>query len=95
MSARESYDVRSEQILVRVSRETYTALQLAQPFERRRSMQDLVVSIIDAYLDALRSREPGFEQALVGLREAQARESGVLARMTTESARKSRRSPAS
>lgn len=69
-----------EQILIRVDPETYTALQLAQPFEGRRSMQDLVCGIIEDFLIALRSREPGFEKALFGLREAQAAKDGVLAR---------------
>ncbi|MCX5068757.1 hypothetical protein OOJ91_23220 [Micromonospora lupini] len=69
-----------EQILIRVDAETYTALQLAQPFEGRRSMQDLVCAIIEDFVVGLRSREPGFEKALLGLREAQAPKDGVLAR---------------
>jgi len=76
----ETGDSRTEPILVRVSQETYTALQLAQPFEGRRSMQDLVHAMIEDYLRSLRHREPGFEKALAGLREAQARTDGVLAR---------------
>jgi hypothetical protein len=67
---------RSEQVLVGLSPETYTALQLAQPFVQRRSMQDL----LDEFLTALRSQDPGFQQALVGLRESQARSDGVLSR---------------
>jgi hypothetical protein len=73
----------SEQLLVRVSPETYSALQLAQPFVQRRSMQDLVAAIIQDFLAELRGRDAGFEQALVGLRESQARSAGVLSRRTT------------
>jgi hypothetical protein len=71
---------RSEQVVVRLSSETYTALQLAQPFVQRRSMQDLLAFVIDEFLNSLRSEEPGFRQALVGLRESQARRDGVLSR---------------
>jgi len=81
---------RSQQILVRVTDETYAGLQLAQPFVRRRSMQDLVGAIIDEFLEALLDREPGFRKAVAGLREAAAREDGVLARRTTDGARQSR-----
>ncbi|MBO0805305.1 MAG: hypothetical protein J2P25_19780 [Nocardiopsaceae bacterium] len=69
-----------EQILVRVPAEVYSALQLAQPFVGRRSMQDLLVSIIDEFLSTLREQDPGFEQALVGLRESLALREGVLAK---------------
>lgn len=69
-----------ESILIRVSPETYAALQLAQPFVERRSMQDLVAMIVNDYLVALRTRNAGFEKALVGLRESQARQTGVLSR---------------
>jgi hypothetical protein len=74
---------KSEQLLVRVSPETYSALQLAQPFVQRRSMQDLVAAIIQDFLTDLRAHDAGFEQALVGLRESQARSAGVLSRRTT------------
>ena len=70
----------TEQLLVRVSPDTYTALQLAQPFAHRRSMQDLVAAIIDEFLTDLRAQDPGFEKALVGLRESEARAAGVLSR---------------
>lgn len=71
---------RGEQVLVRLPPEVYTALQLAQPFVRRRSMQDLLSAIIDDFIDALRSDDPGYQQALIGLRESQARSEGVLAK---------------
>jgi hypothetical protein len=67
-----------EQVLVRLSPETYAALQLAQPFVQRRSMQDLLAMIIDGFLDTLRAQDPGYQQALVSLRESQARRDGVL-----------------
>lgn len=69
-----------DQILVRVSPEIYAALQLAIPFEGRRSMQDLVSTILDDYLASLRRMDPGYEQAFVGLRESRARSADVLAR---------------
>ena len=69
-----------EQVLVRLPLETYTALQLAQPFVRSRSMQDLLASIIDDFLEDLRTNDQGFRQALVGLRESQALRAGVLSR---------------
>jgi hypothetical protein len=72
-----------EQLIVRVSLETYSALQLAQPFVQRRSTQDLLTMIIDDFLDDLRSQDSGFAKALVGLRESQARREGVLSRRTT------------
>ncbi len=71
----------SEQLIVRVSRETYSALQLAQPFVRRRSMQDLLSGIINDFLDKLRKDDGGFEKALVGLRESEARQEGVLSHL--------------
>lgn len=74
---------KAEQVLVRLTPETYTALQLAQPFVQRRSMQDLLETIVDDFLDQLRAQEPGFQQALAGLRESQARSQGVLSRRTT------------
>jgi hypothetical protein len=67
-----------EQVLVRLSPDTYTALQLAQPFVQRRSMQDLMAMIIDEFLDTLHSQDPGYHQAVAGLRESQARRDGVL-----------------
>lgn len=73
----------TEQLLVRVSPETYTALQLAQPFVHRRSMQDLVSAIIEDFLVNLRERDLGFEKALIGLRESEARTAGVLSRRST------------
>jgi hypothetical protein len=73
----------SEQLLVRITPETYSALQLAQPFVQRRSMQDLVGAVIEDFLNDLRTRDPGFERALVGLRESQARRDGVLSHRTT------------
>jgi hypothetical protein len=74
---------KTEQVLVRLSPETYTALQLAQPFVQRRSMQELLVLIIDEFLEALRTGDPGYSQALAGLRTSQARAEGVLARRRT------------
>jgi hypothetical protein len=74
---------KTEQLLIRVPPEIYSALQVAQPFVRRRSMQDLVAAIIYDFLVDLRARDPGFEQALVGLRESEARSAGVLSRRTT------------
>ena len=72
-----------EQVLVRLPSETYAALQLAQPFVRCRSMQDLLAAVIDEFLTTLRSEDPGFQQALVGLRESRARHDGVLSRRRT------------
>ena len=72
----------TEQLIVRVSLETYSAMQLAQPFAQRRSMQDLLSAIIDDFLDNLRASDDGFEKALVGLRESQARRQGVLSHRT-------------
>lgn len=71
----------SEQLIVRVSRDTYSAMQLAQPFVRRRSMQDLLSGIISDFLDGLRNSDAGFEKALVGLRESEARQEGVLSHL--------------
>ena len=71
-----------EQVLVRLAPETYAALQLAQPFVQRRSMQDLLAMIIEDFLETLRAGDPGYQQALVGLRESQARRDGVLAKRT-------------
>ncbi len=73
----------SEQLLVRVSPETYSALQLALPFVRRRSMQGLVAAIIQDFLIDLRAQDLGFEKALAGLRESQARKAGILSRRST------------
>jgi hypothetical protein len=73
----------TEQLMIRVSPETYSALQIAQPFVSRRSMQDLVATIINDFLVDLRDRDPGFKQAIVGLRESEARREGVLSRRTT------------
>jgi hypothetical protein len=72
----------ADQLIVRVSPETYSAMQLAQPFAQRRSMQDLLSAIIDDFLDNLRACDAGFEKALVGLRESQARRQGVLSHRT-------------
>jgi hypothetical protein len=71
---------KTEQLIVRVSLETYSAMQLAQPFVQRRSMQDFLTSIIDDFLQNLRTTNAGFEKALVGLRESEARRDGVLTR---------------
>jgi hypothetical protein len=73
----------TEQLIVRVAAEVHSALQLAQPFAQRRSMQDLLGAIIDDFLNGLRASDPGFEKALIGLRESQARRQGVLAHRTT------------
>ena len=73
----------TQQLLVRVSAETHAALQLAQPFARRRSMQDLLAAIIDDFLADLRAEDPGYQKALTGLRESQARREGVLTRRST------------
>jgi hypothetical protein len=70
----------TQQLLVRVSAETHAALQLAQPFAQRRSMQDLLAAIIDEFLTNLRAQDPGYQKALTGLRESQARRDGVLTR---------------
>jgi hypothetical protein len=70
----------TQQLLVRVSAETYAALQLAQPFAKRRSMQDLLASMIDEFLVNLRAQDPGYRKALIGLRESEAMRQGVLAR---------------
>ena len=70
----------TEQLIVRVSLETYSAMQLAQPFAQRRSIQDLLAAIIDDFLQTLRAGDAGFEKALVGLRESEARREGVLSR---------------
>jgi hypothetical protein len=70
----------TQQLLVRVSAETHAALQLAQPFAQRRSMQDLLAAIIDDFLADLRAQDPGYQKALTGLRESQARREGVLTR---------------
>jgi hypothetical protein len=70
----------SQQLLVRVPAETYAALQLAQPFAQRRSMQDLLAAMIDDFVENLRAQDPGYQKALTGLRESEARREGVLAR---------------
>jgi hypothetical protein len=70
-------------LLIRVSAETYAALQLAQPFVQRRSMQDLLAAVIDAFVENLRTQDPGYQKALTGLRESEARREGVLARRST------------
>ncbi len=72
----------TEQLIVRIAPGTHSELQLAQPFVQRRSMQDLVAAIIDEFLEDLRANDPGFEKALIGLRESQARRQGVLSRRT-------------
>jgi len=71
---------KTEQLIVRVPLGTYSALQLAQPFAKRRTMQDLLTTIIDEFLENLRAEDPGFEKALLGLRESEARRDGVLTR---------------
>ena len=43
-------------------------------------MQDLLASIIEDFLTDLRDHDPGFQQALVGLRESEARADGVLSK---------------
>lgn len=73
---------KSEQILVRVRPETYSALQLAQPFVGKRSMQGLISAVLDDFLTELRSNDAGFQKAVVGLRESEARRAGVLAHRT-------------
>jgi hypothetical protein len=70
----------TQQLLIRVSAETYAALQLAQPFAHRRSMQDLLASVIDDFVENLRTQDPGYQKALTGLRESEARRDGVLTR---------------
>jgi hypothetical protein len=77
----------AEAITVRVTPDTFAALQLAQPFIGRRSMQDLLGMIIDDFLSDLERREPGFQTALTGLVEARARQAGVLARRNTDRTR--------
>jgi len=68
-------DKKRKQLIIRVPMETYYALQLAHPFVRRDSMQDLVAGIIDEFLENLQTTDPGFEKALVGFRESEARRS--------------------
>jgi hypothetical protein len=70
------------QVLVRVPPETYAALHLAITFEDRRSMQGLVRAILDEYILSLRRRNAGYDKALDGWAESQARDEGVLARRT-------------
>ena len=83
MATQDESKHKPEQVVVRLSPDIYTALQLAQPFVQRRSMQDLLTAVIDDFLNKLRSEDPGFKQALVGLRESQARRDGVLSRRGT------------
>jgi len=73
-----------KQLMIRVPMDTYYALQLAHPFARRDSMQDLVAGIIDEFLENLRATDPGFEKALVGFRESEARKEGVLTRRSAD-----------
>lgn len=73
----------TEQILVRVSPETYSGLQLAQVFQDRRSMQDLVGGLLVDFVANLRVNDPGFEKALIGLRESRAQRDGQLAKRRT------------
>lgn len=67
-------------VLCRVPEATYVALQLAQPFVKRKSMQDLAKAIIDDFIADLRRRDPGFDKAVTGLRESRAQAEGTLAR---------------
>lgn len=67
-------------VVCRVPQDTFEILQLAQPFAKRRSMQDLVLMIIDEFVAELRHRDPGFEKAVVGLIESRAQQDGTLAR---------------
>jgi hypothetical protein len=67
-------------LIVRVTPETYAALQLSQPFGEQSSMQDVLAMLIDRYLSELTASDPGFERALDGLKESRARRHGVLAR---------------
>jgi len=46
-------------------------------------MQDLLAAIIDDFLADLRAEDPGYQKALTGLRESQARREGVLTRRST------------
>jgi hypothetical protein len=71
---------KSEQILVRVTPELFASMQLALPFVQRRSMQDLVSSVLEGFVEALGQDDPGFALACTGLSESQARRSGILAR---------------
>jgi hypothetical protein len=71
---------KSEQILVRVTPELFASLQLALPFVQRRSMQDLVSSVLEGFVEALGNDDPGFSLAVTCLSESQARRSGILAR---------------
>jgi hypothetical protein len=73
-----------KQLVTRVPMETYYALQLAHPFVRRDSMQDLVAGIIDDFLDNLRTTDPGFQKALIGFKESQARKEGTLSRRSVD-----------
>jgi hypothetical protein len=70
---------KSEQILVHVTPELFASMQLALPFVQRRSMQDLVSSVLESFVEALGQEDPGFALACTGLSESQARRSGILA----------------
>jgi hypothetical protein len=74
-------------VLVRLPRETYVAMQLSLPFVQRSSMQEVLAIFIDDYLTHLAESDPGFDQALQGLRESEARRDGVLARRTVRKGR--------
>ena len=70
----------SDQVLVRVSPELFAALQLALPFENRRSMQDLAANVLEDFVEQLAARDSGFRAAMTGLAESRAQRAGVLAR---------------
>lgn len=75
---------KSEQILVRVTPELFTSLQLALPFVQRRSMQDLVSSVLEGFVEALGNDDPGYALAVTCVTESRARRSGILARRRVE-----------
>ena len=69
---------KSDQILVRMTPELFASMQLALPFVQRRSMQDLVSSVLEGFVEALGQDDPGFALACTCLSESQARRSGSL-----------------
>ena len=81
---------KTEQILIRVSPETYSVLQLAQPFVGKRSMQDLICVALDDFLAKLRNDDAGFKKAVAGLRESEARRPGVPTRRTPGETRRAK-----
>ena len=61
-----------------ISLETYSAMQLDQPFAKRRTMQ----AIINDFREPAGHDRYRFGKALVGIRESQAHKEGPLTRRT-------------